>query len=150
MGWGRGRRVLQDRRNCRVGGDCGSAVVEYVAVVVGLLVPLTVGVVALAQLESAVVGVHAAAQLASRAYLAARSDSVGRFAAVRSAAIAGRNHGLLIDDSAVLITCAVADCHTRGTVVTVAVEVPVHVGAGSLVRSVPVRAARTVVIGGLA
>ncbi len=130
--------------------EAGNAVVEYVAIVVGLLVPLTIGVVALAQLESAVVGVHGAVQMASRAYLAANSDAVGRFAAVRSAAIAGRNHGLLIDDTAVRISCPSADCHAPGTTVTVAVEVPVHVGAGALVRAVPVRAARTIVIGGAA
>lgn len=125
--------------------DGGNAVVEFIAVSVGLLVPLAFGIVALAQLQSAVVGVSGAAEMAGRAYVQARNDLVGRFAAARSAAIAGRNHGLDITADEVHITCADA-CFTPGSRVDVAVDTVARIGVGPFAHDVPLHAAHGVVI----
>ena len=127
------------------GTDRGNAVLEFIAVAVGLLVPLTFGIVALAQMQSAVVGVSGAAEMAGRAYVHARSDLVGRFAAARSAAIAGRNHGLDIRADEVRISC-IAPCLTPGTRVDVAVDTVARIGVGPFARSVPLHAGHAVVV----
>lgn len=107
--------------------DDGSATIEYIGVAVALLVPIAYVVVAFAQIQSASYGVVGAAQQAARAYVHARNDSLGRFAAARAAAIAGRNHGLVITSDQVRVSCPVADCLTPGTDITVDVRTSVPI-----------------------
>ena len=127
------------------GRDRGNAVLEFIVVAVGLMLPLVFGVIALAQMQSAVVGVSGAAEMAGRAYAHARSDLVGRFAAARSAAIAGRNHGLDIRPDEVRITCT-GTCLAPGTGVAVSIDTIAHIGVGPLARDVPLHAGHGIVI----
>lgn len=112
--------------------DEGSATVEYIGVAIALMVPIAYFVVTFAQVQSAHFGVVGAAQQAARAYVNASSDLLGRYAAPRAAAIAGRNHGLLITSDNVRVTCSVANCLTSGTAVTVDVRSSVNVAFGTL------------------
>lgn len=126
--------------------DAGNATVEFIGIAVALMVPLAYAIVAMAQLQSAVFAVEGAAQMATRAYVQSRSDAIGRYAAARSAAIAGRNHGLIITMDNVTIACDVANCLTPGTPVRISVHTTAHIGAAGFTRTLPLRASRTVVI----
>lgn len=112
--------------------DEGSATVEYIGVAIALMVPIAFFIVTFAQIQSAHLGVVGAAQQAARAYVNASSDFLGRYAAPRAAAIAGRNHGLLITSDNVKVTCAVANCLTPGTAVRVDVASSVRLPFGLL------------------
>ena len=126
--------------------DAGNASLEFIGVSVLLMVPIAYAVLALAQLQSAVYGVNGAAQMAARAYANANSDSTGRYAAARSAAIAGRNHSLIITSDQVTLTCDMADCLTPGAAVQVRVDTTVRLSAAPFVRSIPLHATQRVVI----
>lgn len=126
--------------------DAGNATVEFIGIAVALMVPLAYAIVAMAQLQSAVFAVEGAAQMATRAYVQSSSDAIGRYAAARSAAIAGRNHGLIITMDNVTIACDVANCLTPGTPVRISVHTTARIGAAGFTRTLPLRASRTVVI----
>ena len=127
-------------------GQRGSALVEFIGVGVALAVPLTYAVIALAQLQESVQAVHGASQMAARAYVQAPSDVMGRFAAMRAAAIAGRNHGLVIELGDVAITCGSADCLVPGRVVSVRVRASTRVGAAGFERRITVSSTRSVTV----
>lgn len=127
-------------------GAEGNATVEFVGIAVALMVPLAYAIIAMAQLQSAVFGVQGAAQMASRAYVHASSDWMGRHAAARSAAIAGRNHGLIIAADDVMIACDATDCLTPGTAVRVTVRTVARIGTAGFTRDLQLHASRTVVV----
>lgn len=112
--------------------DTGSATIEYIGVALALMVPVATFIIGFAHVQSAHYGVVGAAQQAARAYVNGSSDFLGRYAAVRAAAIAGRNHGLIITSDQVAITCGVANCLTPGTRVTVDVRSSVHLPVGTV------------------
>lgn len=122
--------------------DDGTATIEYIGVAMALMVPIAYFVVTFAQIQSAHFGVVGAAQQAARAYINASSDLLGRYAAPRAAAIAGRNHGLLITSDNVRVTCAVANCLTAGTAVTV----DVTSSAKLLIGTLPLHARSTMTV----
>lgn len=126
--------------------DAGSATVEFVGLVIAMLVPLAYAIVAMAQLQSAVFAVEGAAQMAARAYVQGSSDAMGRYAAARSAAIAGRNHGLIITMDNVSITCDAGNCLTPGAAVRVTVHTTARIGVADFTRTMPLSASRTVVV----
>lgn len=126
--------------------DAGSATVEFVGLVIAMLVPLAYAIVAMAQLQSAVFAVEGAAQMAARAYVQGSSDTMGRYAAARSAAIAGRNHGLIITMDNVSITCDAGNCLMPGTSVRVTVHTTARIGAAGFTRTMPLSSSRTVVV----
>ena len=100
----------------------GSAVVEFIAVVVVLLVPIVYAVMSLSAIEEATFAVHAAAKQAGRAYVQAGNDATGRYAAQRAAAMAARNHGIELGTDDVHLSCSTADCLQPGTEITVTVR----------------------------
>lgn len=118
----------------------GSATVEYIAVAVVLMVPIAYAVIAFTQIQSAKFGVVGAAQQAARAYVNANSDYLGRYAAVRAAAIAGRNHGLLIGAGEVTVSCSETNCLTPGTEVTVDVTSSVQIPYAPMIGRLPLHA----------
>lgn len=126
--------------------DQGNASLEFIGIAVLLMVPLAYGIVAFAQLQSAVYGVSGAAQMASRAFVQSGSELVGRYAAVRSAAIAGRNHGLIIDSTNVTISCGEAECLVPGRAVTVTVQLSRRIGFAGVTRTIPLRASHTAIV----
>lgn len=124
----------------------GNASLEFIAVSVLLMAPIAYAVIALAQLESAVYGVNGAAQMAARAYANSNSDATGRYAAARSAAIAGRNHSLIITSDQVTLSCDMANCLTPGANVRIRVDTTARLTAAPFLRNVPLHATQTVVI----
>lgn len=124
----------------------GNASLEFIGVSVVLMVPIAYAIIALAQLESAVYGVEGAAQMAARAYANANSDATGRYAAARSAAIAGRNHGLIITSDQVTLTCDMANCLTPGADVHVRVDTTARLTAAPFLRNIALHATQGVVI----
>jgi hypothetical protein len=126
--------------------DRGNATLEFIGIAVVMMVPIAYAMVAFAQLQSAVYAVSGAAQVAGRAYVQASSDFIGRYAAARSAAVAGRNHGLVITMDNLTITCDVANCLTPGTTVFVRVQAVAHIGAGPFARNLPLHSSSTFVV----
>lgn len=124
----------------------GNASVEFIGIAVVMMVPVAYAIIAMAQLQSAVFGVEGAAQMAARAYVQASGDVIGRYAAARSAAIAGRNHSLIITADDLSITCDAANCLTPGTSVRVEVRTSARIGAVGFMRRIPLRAAREFVV----
>ena len=118
----------------------GNASVEFIGIAVVMMVPLAYAVIALAQLQGAVYGINGAAQMAARAYMHSSSDLTGRYAAARSAAIAGRNHGLLIDAADVRITCGADDCLVPGQPARVRVDAVVRITVAPFARTVALHA----------
>lgn len=127
-------------------GERGNASVEFIAVSIALMVPIAYAIVAIAQVQSAVHGVHGAAQMASRAFVHASSESLARYAAVRSAAIAGRNHGLAITAADVTIACGEEACLVPGREVRITVRATARVGLAGVGRSIPLRSSRTTMV----
>lgn len=113
----------------------GNATLEFIGISVFLAIPLMYAIIAMAQLQSAIDGVNGAAQMAGRAYVNATSDTLGRYAAARSAGIAGRNHGLLITSSQVRITCGASNCLVPGMRVSVGVTTPLRITMAPFAKS---------------
>ena len=126
--------------------DAGNASIEFIAVCVALMMPIAYAIVAFAQLESAVYGVNGAAQMAARAFVQGNSEYLARYAAVRSAAIAGRNHGLFITADDVHVTCGDTTCLVPGMPVRITVSTRALIGVGPFRRTVPLQATRNTVV----
>lgn len=126
--------------------DEGSAAVEFIAVVVALMLPIAYVVVAYTQIQSAKSGVIGAAQQAGRAYIQATSETYARFAAVRAATIAGRNHGLLITDADVRITCDATPCLRPGGELTIDVRSSAPIPYAPGLGRIPLQATQRVLV----
>ena len=113
----------------------GNATLEFIGISVFLAIPLMYSIIAMAQLQSAIDGVNGAAQMAGRAYASASSDTLGRYAAARSAGIAGRNHGLVITSSQVRITCGTSNCLVPGMRVNVGVTTPLRIAMAPFAKT---------------
>lgn len=109
-----GSRVLRG-----LADDTGSASIEFLSVGVLLLLPLVYLVLALGQIQHAVLGVEGAARHAARAIAQAESHDAGLAAADRALLVAVADAGLAPDAVRVSIVCAPDPeaCGTpRGTV----------------------------------
>lgn len=124
----------------------GNASVEFIGIAVAMMVPVAYAIIAMAQLQSAVFGVEGAAQMAARAYVQASGDAIGRYAAARSAAIAGRNHSLIITADDLSITCDAANCLTPGASVRLVVRSATRIGAAGFARRISLHATREFVV----
>ena len=124
----------------------GNATLEFIGVSVFLAIPLLYAMLAMGQLQSAIDGVNGAAQMAARAYATASTDTLGRYAAVRSAGIAGRNHGLLITTNQVTISCGTPNCMHSGAVVRVAITSPLRITLGPFAKTWMLKASQTTMI----
>lgn len=127
-------------------GERGNASVEFIAISIALMVPIAYAIVAIAQVQSAVYGVNGAAQMAGRAYVHGASESTARYAAARAAAIAGRNHGLIITADEVGISCGEAQCLVPGRTVRVTVRTTARVGLAGLARTIAVQGQQIVTV----
>jgi Flp pilus assembly protein TadG len=144
------RRIAAAARE-RSSSDRGSASIEFLTVGLILLVPLVYLVLALGQIQHAVLGIEGGARHAARALAQADSHEEGLAAADRAIRVAIEDAGLTAEAVRVAITCAPAPgaCDTpRGTVsVRLDVTVPLplappglHLGTGV---GVPVSALAT-------
>lgn len=123
--------------------DSGSATVEYIGVVIALMLPLVYFVVSFTIIQSANYGVVGAAQQAGRAFVNARTETLAPFAAARAAAIAGRNHGLVLTADDLTIRCSRTPCLQPESVVTIAVRTSVAVPYAAWLGRIPLEARST-------
>ncbi|WP_306232055.1 hypothetical protein [Agrococcus beijingensis] len=117
--WAEARRRLAD--------DRGSASLEFLTVGLILLVPLVYLVLALGQIQHAVLGIEGASRHAARAIAQADSHGEGLAAADRAIQVAMADAGLAPDGVRVGITCAPSPdaCDTPRGTVTVQIDASV-------------------------
>lgn len=143
------RRLVQ-RRAAR--GDEGSAVVEFVAVTVILLVPLVYLVLVVGRLQAATFAAEGAAREAARVFVASDEPADAAPRAMTAAGIALDDQGLPDDPAEVLSIACSAACLTPGSEVTVDVRLRVPLPfvpaflRGAVPVEIPVAARRTAVV----
>lgn len=126
--------------------DRGSAVLEFLAVVVALLVPITYVVTCVAAVESAAYATSQAVREAGRAFVTAGGASQGRVRALAAARLAFVDHGLELPPGALRVQCVDGPCLTPGSAVVVDLDwslplpwLPASISDGAP-AAVPVRA----------
>ena len=119
----------------------GSAVVEFVVIAVGLLVPIAYLVLAAAAVQSAAFASTQAVREAGRAFSTASTEAEGRQRALAAARLAFSDHDLVLPPGSLRVTCPEGPCLTPGSVVTVdlAWSVALLWLPGSLDSDVPAR-----------
>jgi hypothetical protein len=118
----RGRATVRVRR----GDDAGSAVVEFVALGVLMLVPLVYLVLTLGRVQAAAFAADGAARAAARAFVLADDEATGRARALAAVRLGLRDQGF-DDDPATAgrVSCSAAPCLTPQGRVSVEVSVRV-------------------------
>lgn len=91
------------------GDDDGSAVVEFVWLVILLMVPLVYLVLTAVSLQRAAFGVTAAARDAARAYATAGSDTEGEVRAEQAVTIAMHDQGITWTPHGRVVSCGSCD-----------------------------------------
>ncbi len=143
-------RRLVERRAAR--GDEGSAVVEFVAVTLILLVPLVYLVLVVGRLQAATFAAEGAAREAARVFVASDAPADAAPRALTAAGIALADQGLPDDPADVVSIACSAACLTPGSEVTVDVRLRVPLPfvprflRGAVPMEVPVVARRTAVV----
>jgi hypothetical protein len=113
-------RAVPRRRSTDAGStDAGSAVLEFIVVGVGLLVPLVYLVLAVGTVQSAVFASSQAVREAGRAFGSAPTPEQGRIRAVTAASLALADHGLVLPRGSLRVACPAQPCLTPGSVVDV-------------------------------
>ncbi len=105
--------------------DEGSALVEFVALALLVLVPLIYIVMAVARVQSAAYAVTTAVREAGRVYATSGSDVQGRQRALAAARIALADHGLELPAGGLHVRCAGGPCLTPGSRVEVSLSLSV-------------------------
>lgn len=100
-----------------IAGDQGSAVIEFIVLVVAVLMPMVFIVIAAAQVHAASIASEHAVREAARAFMMAPTPTVAQHAAHTAAAIALRDHGLELPATALRIRCS-GPCLQPETTVT--------------------------------
>ena len=105
--------------------DDGSASLEFITVGLVLLVPVVYLIVALAEVQAAVLAAGGAAAQAAKLYARADDDATGRDRVEDSLALALDDFGLDRSQSSVTLDCTPAGlpCGQRGGAVTVTVDI---------------------------
>ncbi len=102
--------------------DRGSAVVEFLVVAVGLLVPVAYLAACAGAVESAAYATSQAAREAGRAYVTAGGAAEGRARALAAARLAFADQGLVLPNGALRVTCVDGSCLAPGSAVLVDVR----------------------------
>lgn len=123
----------------RLGSDRGSAVLEFLGLGIGVLVPLAYVVLAAAGVQAAVFASTQAVREAGRAFVSASTTGEAHARAWGAARLAFDDHGLDLPQEALSISCSGGTCLAPGSVVTVqlAWQVPVPWLPESLAGSAP-------------
>ena len=106
-------------------GDEGSAMVEFLALAVLLLVPLLYLVITLGRVQAATMAVDGSARTAARVYVLGRDEERARRQAEATVALALRDHGFRPAPAALTVDCSTRPCPAPGAVVRVSVELDV-------------------------
>lgn len=115
----------EPRRRPTALDDDGSASLEFITVGLVLLVPIVYLIVALAEVQAAVLAAGGAATQAAKLYARADDDATGRDRVEDSLALALDDFGLDGAQASVGLACAPAGlpCGQRGGAVTVTVDI---------------------------
>jgi hypothetical protein len=105
-----------------VSRDDGSAVVEFVVVVVGLMVPLVYALLAVAQLQRAAFAMVQAAQSAGRAYVTSSSVAAAGQRARVALDLALGDQGVAPAGVHMTVSCSAQPCLTPAGTVQVTVQ----------------------------
>lgn len=133
-------------------GDDGSALVEFVALAVLLLVPLVHVVLAVASVQRTSYAASSAVREAARAYVTSDSPAQARTRAVAAARLALADHGVALPRRALHLTCLDGPCLSPGGRVSVSLRLVVALpGApavleGAVPATIPVTATHVEVV----
>lgn len=105
-----------------VRSDRGSALIEFLAIGLGMLVPLAYVILAAAGVQQAVFASTQAVREAGRAFVTSASPLEGRQRAAAAAHLAFDDHGLDFPESALQVGCIGGPCLTPGSTVIVQVQ----------------------------
>ena len=113
------------RLRARSRGERGSAVVEFVWLVLLLMVPLVYLLLAVFDVQRASYGASAASRAAGRAFVLAPDQQTAYVRAEAAARVALADQGVDMSAAGVHVTCSPtpAQCLTPGSMITVAVTV---------------------------
>jgi hypothetical protein len=121
--------------------DAGSAVVEFVLIGVGALVPIVYLVLSAMAVQTAAFASTQAVREAGRAFSTAVDERSGRQRAESAARLAFADQGLVLPAGSLRLACSTPTCLTPGSVVDVELAWSVALPwlPGSLADDVPVR-----------
>ena len=122
--------------------DRGSAVIEFLVLGIGVLVPLGYVAIAAAGVQAAVLASTQAVREAGRAFSTSVTADEGRGRAVAAARLAFADHGLSLPAGALRVTCPGTACLSPGS--TVVVDLAWSVNLPGVPAAVPVHATHTV------
>lgn len=132
--------------------DEGSALVEFVALALLVMIPLVYVVMAVARVQSAAYAVSTAVREAGRVYATSASDAQGRQRAGTAARLALADHGLDLPDGTLRLHCAGGACLSPGSRIEVSLNLavplpflPQNLGEGTDL-SIPVSAGHVEVV----
>ncbi len=115
--WGRwwlARARTAWARPAGCGGDAGSAVIEFIALALLLLLPLVYLVITLGRIQAGSLAAQSGARAAARALVTADSGAQGRAWANAAARLALTDQGFQPGAGRLTITCSVQPCLTPG------------------------------------
>ena len=132
--------------------DRGSAMIEFVVVGVGVLVPVAYLALAAVTVQAAAFASTQAVREAARAFSTSTTAAEGRTRALAAAELAFADHGLTLPAGAVGIACAEGPCLSPGSAVVVDVSwsvrlpwLPASVADGAA-PTIPIEASQRVPI----
>ena len=99
----------------RVANDDGTAIVEFIAVAIGILIPIGYLVVALSEILGAYAAAHHAVREASRVYVRDIAVAGGEYRARQAADIAFADRGIDLPDDTVTFECSIGGCLEPGS-----------------------------------
>jgi len=103
-------------------GECGNVSLEFIAIVIALLVPLTFIGSAVSAVANTNVAQESAARAAARAFVVAPNNEAAYARARAVASTILRDSGISANQVETLITCSGTPCLTPGEVVTVTIK----------------------------
>ncbi len=123
------------------GDQRGAAMIEFIVLGVGVIVPLAYLAISAVTVQAAAFASTQAVREAGRAFSAATTAREGRARALVAAQFAFADQGMELPADALRITCAEGECLAPGSVVDVdlAWSVPLPWLPGSLAADVPAR-----------
>jgi hypothetical protein len=124
--------------------DRGAAVIEFLLLGVGLLIPLAYIGIAAAGVQSAVFASTQAVREAGRAFASSVTADEGRGRALAAARLAFADHGLDLPAGALHLTCPEGACLSPGS--SVVVDLSWSVSLPGVPAAIPVQSTHTVPI----
>lgn len=127
-------------------GDRGSAIVEFIGIGIGMLVPIVYVLLAASGVQSGVFASTQAVREAGRAFVSSATPEEAHLRATAAARMAFEDHAITLPADALTVTCLGGPCLTPGTDVIVDVRWKVALPwlpegiAGSAPSLVPIHA----------